>query len=591
MEVWRRQPGMTIQTATAPALRGAQTRSRTLPVGPRAEAAATARQHRDAPDLVAGPPWGLRGPCRAMLPAMASTASTVDAGFSQTPGPAGKHCARFLIGFIALASMLGCIGPRGPEGPSGPGGDAGTQGPAGDAGTQGPTGPAGCDGAPADAPLGLAVTLAVSAPANSQFFAAGERPILTITLTDRCGRRWRRPRSAPLNLYLFGPRSGAPAPPPACSSTASPIAPPPTTSTTSSTCIAPQLRRRPRRPTSPPPPTARITYTLAAVSDEPAGHLHRRRLGQDQRRRGADLPTRRRCRSATPRARSYATGPQPRPPPASPATWAPRSGKSYMHHIFPGFSAVGNYALDSAPIGTCKLCHNHDGYSPNPIVRKVHGVHRGEHQLAPGVAHPEYGLPAPTPRSPTTPTSSSRRCRAREKDCAKCHADDRWKTRLSRLACGTCHDNVFFDTGTLNPPRVFGKPTAGACTGDPDCASFGAFVTCHVATGTCVRKTAPRRRTTTRSAPSATPPTPTAFARWRGARDARRARKIRGLKIANVARGRRHRRGRLVHRRRHANRVLPARRPRRRRGHRPQDQRQPLGDARSSPAPPTIASA
>ena len=26
------------------------------------------------------------------------------------------------------------------------------------------------------------------------------------------------------------------------------------------------------------------------------------------------------------------------------------------------------------------------------------------------------------------------------------------------MACGTCHDNVFFDTGTLNPPRAFGKP-------------------------------------------------------------------------------------------------------------------------------------
>jgi hypothetical protein len=72
-----------------------------------------------------------------------------------------------------------------------------------------------------------------------------------------------------------------------------------------------------------------------------------------------------------------------------------------------------------------------------------------------------------------------------DRDCAACHVDDRWARRPSRLACGTCHDNLFFDTGTLSPPRLFGQPVGGACAVDPDCASFGALATCNVVGGTC----------------------------------------------------------------------------------------------------------
>ena len=72
------------------------------------------------------------------------------------------------------------------------------------------------------------------------------------------------------------------------------------------------------------------------------------------------------------------------------------------------------------------------------------------------------------------------------------------------MACGTCHDNVFFDTGTLNPPRAFGKPTAGACTTDAQCGVFGDFATCDVPSGMCFRKTHPiadRRRAVQRLPP------------------------------------------------------------------------------------------
>ena len=170
-----------------------------------------------------------------------------------------------------------------------------------------------------------------------------------------------------------------------------------------------------------------------------------------------------------------------------------------MHHIEPGFAPLGDFALDSAPIGTCNLCHNNDGYSPNPTVRKVHGVHRGEHQLAPGVAHPDYGLAADSSLAsytdvgfPVLPADSPVvSTTAMEKDCAGCHTDNRWQTRPSRVACGTCHDNVFFDTGTLSPPRVFGQPSGGPCTSSGQCSASARGASCNAGTGNCERKTQP----------------------------------------------------------------------------------------------------
>src|SRR5262249_871676 len=57
----------------------------------------------------------------------------------------------------------------------------------------------------------------------------------------------------------------------------------------------------------------------------------------------------------------------------------------------------------------------------------------------------------------------------------------------------TCHDNVFFNTGTLNPPRNFGRPPGGACTSDANCASFGQLITCDVPSGNCQRRTHPNQ--------------------------------------------------------------------------------------------------
>jgi hypothetical protein len=166
------------------------------------------------------------------------------------------------------------------------------------------------------------------------------------------------------------------------------------------------------------------------------------------------------------------------------------NGKSYQAHIFPGFSPFGNYALDALPIANCKMCHNQDGYSRNPLVRKVHAAHRGEHLTNAGVAHPDYGLDADTTATAFTNVGFPS-MPGMELDCAACHTGIEWKDRPARLACGTCHDNVFFDTGTLNPPRVLAKPANGSCTADADCTAVGALATCNTTTGFCQRANHP----------------------------------------------------------------------------------------------------
>ncbi len=45
------------------------------------------------------------------------------------------------------------------------------------------------------------------------------------------------------------------------------------------------------------------------------------------------------------------------------------------------------------------------------------------------------------------------------KDCQACHIDDRWKTAPSRLACGTCHDNVWFGNHSATPQGMINHPT------------------------------------------------------------------------------------------------------------------------------------
>jgi OmcA/MtrC family decaheme c-type cytochrome len=40
---------------------------------------------------------------------------------------------------------------------------------------------------------------------------------------------------------------------------------------------------------------------------------------------------------------------------------------------------------------------------------------------------------------------------AEVRNCNVCHADDRWKTEPTRLACGSCHDNTWFGASADKP--------------------------------------------------------------------------------------------------------------------------------------------
>lgn len=434
-------------------------------------------------------------------------------------------------GTLLLGLMLACTGPRGPEGTQGTTGTPGDPGSAGPSGPTGATGPAGCDGLSSGQTRGLSVTVGVSAPANGQYFTAGERPVLTIQMKDRCNLTLRAGSLGTANLYLMGPRSGV-------------------TGTTASAllnCVT--NRNAPDRqhhfiklsaPSYAMPLQANlaeaadgtITYTLSPITNEApgtytAGVWAKSLDDLDQVMQLAELQI------GTAVREEFASGPVA----ASTCFDCHKgqvSGKTNMYHSFPGRSPMGNFALDSAPVASCLLCHNRDGYSPNPSVRRVHSVHRGKNLTNPGVAHPEYGLPDADPAMAEFANVGFPVFPGAERDCAKCHADDRWKTRMSRLACGTCHDNLFFDTGTLTPARVVGRPAAGACTADPDCTSFGAGVTCEVSSGNCVRATHPMQSDDAQCA-TCHADSPGALASVVKVHDIPGRTQIRGLQITNLS--------------------------------------------------------
>jgi hypothetical protein len=393
---------------------------------------------------------------------------------------------------LPVLVALGCEGPRGPAGATGDPGAPGANGANGDAGAPGPQGPpgdGGTNGCPGLAPgqtVGLNAAVNVSAPANGAYFVAGERAVITIHFTNNCGQTMRAADLGTANLYVSGPRLGS------LTKTASKLL----------NCVtdraatdrqhhvinlkAPKLAD-PAQKNFVEAADGSITFTLSPVSDEPAGTYTvgvwaKSTDDKDQLFPTIDLQI------GNGTAEVFATGPSNKSTCYACHRGA-QSGKSYQAHSFPGFSPMGNYALDQTPIANCKLCHNLDGYSLNPTVRKVHSAHRGADMMAPGVAHPEYGLGTDNTLAEFTDVEFPSMPGAL-KDCAKCHVDDRWKN-ATRLACGTCHDNLFFDTGTLNPPRAFGKPPAGACTTDQACGVFGDFATCDLPSGTCFRKSHP----------------------------------------------------------------------------------------------------
>src|SRR5919109_2544059 len=233
----------------------------------------------------------------------------------------------------------------------------------GGSGTQGPQGPAGTQGCPGLAPgqtPGLHAALSISAPSNGQYFQTGDRPTLTAKLTNDCGTLLRPADVMQGWLLLSGPRN------PLLTKTAAKML-------NTSTTRTPGAQHHYIDLKSPKYAVAgqnnlavgddgTLTYSFSAISDESPGTYTAavwvtNASGHDQFFQEVDFQI------GTSAAESYASGPTDSASCLS--CHKGTNGKVYMHHIEPGFAPFGNYALDSAPIGSCKQCHNNDGYSVN----------------------------------------------------------------------------------------------------------------------------------------------------------------------------------------------------------------------------------
>ncbi len=283
-----------------------------------------------------------------------------------------------------------------------------------------------------------AVELAVSAAANGTHLVPGEQVVVTITLNDQLGGGLTRDDIATLNLYMYGPQE------------------PPKTKTAVKLLNAETDRsKRPHHYidllTNPDVKVNgnKVTYTLKPVSDEEPGTYVvtvwavSKISGLFQQFPWVELQ----IGTAT-LEKQLVDGSK-----CQACHRGTDSGKFYMHHIDPGRSPTGNWAIDSDPVRTCNSCHNTDGYAaysgniddptsedPNartsdPTVRRAHGVHNGAHLENVFNIDPEKGdfgdyIHVEFP--------------ADARNCTSCHVDNRYKELPSRMACGACHDNVWF---------------------------------------------------------------------------------------------------------------------------------------------------
>ncbi|MBI4236057.1 MAG: hypothetical protein HY688_01700 [Chloroflexi bacterium] len=373
------------------------------------------------------------------------------------------------VGTQGPAGSQGIAGPIGPQGPPGPPGPAGTQG---IAGAIGPQGPAGKDGAVGPqgpqgpfAPgtdTGMQVAMSLSKPANGSHLVAGEKATVTVTLKDKFGAPLTRDDFATLSLYMYGPQE------------------------TSKTVTAVKLLNATADRTKTPHHYVNLlattdtniqvsgnvlTYALQPVSSEEVGTY----TASLRAVKKGDPPVNQTFVLADFQLGTATVEKQiVEEKKCAACHLGADSGQLYFHHVdVSARNPYGSPSIDTFPVRTCKSCHNNEGYAaftspadgtrvPDQIVRRVHGVHMGEHLQNPinidaktGLFRDYTGLVFP----------------ANVKNCTACHTDDRWKTQPSALACTACHDNVDLTTGKGH------GPDQKAVTSDRACA------TCHEADG------------------------------------------------------------------------------------------------------------
>jgi hypothetical protein len=217
-------------------------------------------------------------------------------------------------------------------------------------GGQGPAGPQGPAGAPAPLAPGadraLNLTIAVSKPANGTYLAADEKATVTLTLKDANGAVFTKDDFATLNLYMDGPQD------PTKTKTAVKLL-----NATTDRSKTPHHYIDLLTDANAKAQGNIVTYGLQAVSNEEAGTyivsayavLKQNALDQQFPLVEVQVGT------ATPE-KQLVDGSK-----CGACHKGADSGKYYMHHVDPGRTPAGNWALDSDPVRTCKSCHNNDG--------------------------------------------------------------------------------------------------------------------------------------------------------------------------------------------------------------------------------------
>lgn len=289
---------------------------------------------------------------------------------------------------------------------------------------------------------GWTVRLEVSAPTNGLYFTPGEQPVVTVRLLDNFAQDLGPSDFASLNLYMYGPQE------PEKVVTAVKLL-------NASTNRAARPHHYIDLKTSPGVEMANnvFTYRLQPVTDEAPGTYRialnavRGSDAMQQVMRFTDVQI-----GTANVERSVVSNTK-----CASCHQGAISGKMYMHHVDPGRSPVGSWALDLEPVSSCKACHNNDGYAAytdtnapggrvsDAWVLRVHGVHMGEEL-----------------RNTFNTNSVNGNFRdythvvfpADIRKCTTCHIDERWKTHPTRQACGACHDNTWFGEVADKPPTM-----------------------------------------------------------------------------------------------------------------------------------------
>ncbi len=387
------------------------------------------------------------------------------------PGETGPAGVKGDTGATGAAGPQGLIGPQGAKGDAGP---AGSQGPAGAPGAKGDTGPAGAQGPYAPGfDTGMNVTMSLSKPANGTHLVAGEKATVTVTLKDKFGAPIDVSDFATLSLYMYGPQA--------------------TNKTVTAVKMLNATADRTKTPhhyinllattdTNIKVSGNVLTYALQAVSNEEAGTY----TASLRAVKKGDPPVNQifvlvdfQLGTATVEKQAVETEK------CAACHKGAQSGQIYLAHTdVSARSPYGSPSIDAFPVRTCKSCHNNEGYAaytlagtriPDAIVKRVHGVHMGEHLANPintdpttGIFRDYAGVIFP----------------ANVKTCTACHVDDKWKTQPSKLACSTCHDDTWYGE-VKDMPKDYVAHKGDPQPDETKCS------TCHTASDTAGQTTKP----------------------------------------------------------------------------------------------------